>query len=337
MAPGIQLMTYFQMGKESTAGTAVAATRRWFPAGTGAINIDNHLHIYRGNRGTWTQATGGVEMGEDVTLTYQSNPDIGLLYDELPFILGQIDGGNSPTGALANKTWTIAPNQTAAKSPESYTIEVGDDTQEFEFEYARARSFTIAADKDSMTSLEVDWFARQSTKSTKTALSSNLPLVGIPGYLWKVRFADTQAGLSGASDQDNFLQDFSLTTNTGSVPRHSMMGVKYFGEAVEAGPLTASLTMHVNSTALAVSQFYDKWRSQTVDFIQLKATDPTVLGSSVYSAQVQMAMLYTGVKPISAEQDGVNFYEIEAELMIEPTTWAQSMSWSVVCSTPSIA
>lgn len=335
MAPGTQVMTYWQMGKESSAGTSVAATRRWFPNGTGAINIDNHMSIYRGNRGNWTMATGGIEMGEDVQLTYQSNPDIGLLYDELPFILGQIDGGNSPSGALANKTWTIAPSQTAANSPESYTIEVGDDTQEFEFEYAQARSFTISAAVDSMTQLEVDWFARQSAKSTKTALSSNLPLVGIPGYLWKVRFASAQSGLAGASDQDNFLLDFNLNTQTTLAPRHYMAGNKYFGQSVETRELTASLTMHVESTATAVSQFYDKWRAQTVDFIQLKATGPT-LGSANYSAQAQLALLYTNVVPISSEQDGVNIYEVEAIAVNDPT-WAQSMAWSVVCSTPSIA
>src|SRR5690242_11746237 len=111
VAPGTQIFTYMQLGKESSAGTSVAATRRWFPDGTGNVEIDNHLNVYRGNRGNRTLATGGIEMGETVNIPYRSNPDIGLLYDELPYILGQIDGGNTATGALANKTWTIAPSQ----------------------------------------------------------------------------------------------------------------------------------------------------------------------------------------------------------------------------------
>jgi hypothetical protein len=51
--------------------------------------------------------------------------------------------------------------------------------------------------------------------------------------------------------------------------------------------------MTVESTALAVSEFYDKWLAQTLDFIRLKATGPT-LGASNYSAQIDLPVLYEG-------------------------------------------
>ena len=98
----------------------------------------------------------------------------------------------------------------------------------------------------------------------------------IPGYLWMPRFAATQAGLAGAQDTLNFLQDFSITHQTGLVPRYYQDGLAYFGQSVEALPQTATVTLHVEATALAVSEFYDKWAAQTVDFMQLKATGPII-------------------------------------------------------------
>src|SRR3990167_51544 len=331
---GTQIYTHFQTGKETNAGTAVAATRRWYPDGTGVVDIDNMLSIYQGNRGRNVQATGGVEKGEAVSLQYRSNPDIGLQFDELPFVLGQLDGGNTATGALANKTWTVAPSMTADNAQESYTIEVGGDTQNWEYEYAQARSLTIGASVDSMTTLEMDIFARQAIKSTKTSLTSNVPLVGIPGYLWSPKFATAQAGLAGASASTNFLLDWSATFQSGRVPRFYPDGAKYFGQSVQSKPQDVALTLHVESTALAVTEFYDKWRGQTIDFMPLPATGPT-LGSGTYSATWEVALLYTKVVPIGSEQDGVNIYEISARNVDDPT-WGAAQSWSVACSLPSV-
>lgn len=333
MPPGVQHYTLFQTGKETTAGTAVAATRQWYPDGTGIINIDPNLALHRGNRGTKTHLAHASTKGYTIGLTYRSENDIGVAYDELPIILNQAGGGTAGSGASANKTWTFNPTQTSADTVLSHTIEVGDDVQFWEFEYGQVSQFTLSAARDGMTQLEADWFARQPTKTTKTSVTANTA-VRIPGNLWRVRFATAQSGLSGASDQSNFLLDWSAQYTTGLVPRFYQDGTAYFGQSVQAVPLSAMLTLHVESTSTAVSQFYDKHIAQTVDFIQLAATGPS-LGTATYSAQLQYAVLYTGVKPIASESDGVNIYEITAETVYD-STWTNSMGGTVVCSIASI-
>jgi hypothetical protein len=67
-----------------------------------------------------------------------------------------------------------------------------------------------------------------------------------------------------------------------------------------------------------------------MDFMQLKAVGPA-LGGSNYSATIQMALLYTQVKPISAETNGVNIYEVTGELAYDSTS-SQSIQGTVVCS-----
>ena len=334
-APGTQIFTYLQMGKETTAGTLVAATRQWYGQGSGEIDIDDMLSMQRGNRGTRTQLVGAATRGVAVKLGYQSDPDIGAAYDELHYIYGQLDGGNTGVGAGADKVWTIAPSQTGANAQEAYTIEVGDDTQEFEFGYCQASDFTLSAAKDGMTQLGVNWFARQPVKSTKTAVAANTA-VRIPGYLWAPKFATAQSGLAGASETLNFLQDFSVTYTTGLVPRFYQDGLAFFGQSVEALPMTATVTLHVESLALAVTEFYDKKRAQTVDFLQLgTSTRGPSLGSTNYGVTLQFALLWTDVKPIASVEDGVNIYEITGETVYD-STWTQSMTASITNSIATI-
>lgn len=332
-APGTQLFTYFQMGKESTAGTSVAATRKWYGQGSGETDMDHMLALHRGNRGTRTQLAYASTKGVAVNIAYSSDPEHGAAYDELPFVFSQLDGGNSPTGAGGDKTWTIAPSQTGANSQESYTIEVGDDIQEFEFAYCQARDFTIGASRDSMTDLSVNWFARQPVKSTKTAVSNNTS-VRIPGYLWRPRFATAQSGLSGASDTLDFLVDWSATHQTGLVPRFYQDGLAYFGQSVEAKEQTATVTLHVESTATTISEFYDKKAAQTVDFLQLAATGPTLDGSN-YAVTLQYALLWTDVKQIASADDGVNIWEVVGETVYD-SSWATNFSATIVCALTSI-
>lgn len=330
-APGTQIFTGFQTGKETTAGTTVAATRQWYGQGTGEVAIDDMLALHRGNRNTRTQLAYATSKGVSVDISFQSDTDIGLAYDELPFVFSQLKGGLSGVGGGADKVWTLAPSQTAANAQESYTIEVYDDIQEYEFGYCQLHDFTISAAFDGMTQFSGNWFGRQPVKSTKTAVTANTA-VRIPGYLWLPRFATAQSGLAGASDSLNFLVDWSANHQTGLTRRFYQDGLAYFGQSVEALEQTATVTLHVESTALAVSEFYDKKRAQTVDFMQLKCTGPA-LGGSNYAVTLQYALLYTDVKPIASASDGVNLYEITAESVIDPT-WATNFA---ATSTNSIA
>ena len=329
-APGSQQFTLFQTGKEATSGTLVAATRQWYPDGTGIINIDPMLAFHGGNRGTRTRTAYASQKGIAVNLSYRSHPDVGVAWDELPIILNQADGGTVGSGASANKTWTWAPAQAAAPTNAvSHSIEVGDDVQAYKFEYGMARSFTLSAARDGMTQLSVDWFARQPTKGAMAAVAPN-SAVRIPGALWMPIFATSQANLNSGGTATNFLLDWQVQVTTGLEPRYYQDGTMYFGQAVASQPLNADITLHVESTALAISEFYDKWMARTVDFLRLKAIGP-VLGSGNYSASLDFALLYNSVKPIASEVDGVNVYEITAQSVYD-TAWTQSMGGTVVCS-----
>ena len=308
--PGTQIFTYMNFGKETTRGTPVAPTRQFYNDGTGFLDIQAGQNFHEAeNAGRRYRIRRVTRQTEDVNL--KANTASGVGYDDLVIPFSQIKGGMTGVGAGADKTWTATPSATAANVPEAYSVDVGDDVQNWRCQYAMAKSFKISAALGEVTQLAMDMFAQRAVKVAKATPGGNTA-IKIPGDLWTIKFAASIAGLPGASVQTNFLQDFDLEVQTGLKWRHYMDGNLYGGQHVETD-IAWTLNMTVESTALAVSEFYDKALADTMDFIRLKVTGPA-LGSSNYSAQIDMPVLYEVPKIISGESggDGINLYKVVA-------------------------
>ena len=315
--PGTQVFTYVNFGKETVRGTPVAPTRMFFDDGVGVLTpvygqnfheAENTGRRYRTRRVTRTT--------EDVTLKFSDSSGVG--YDDLVIPFSQIKGAQTGAGGAADKTWTFTPSATAANLPESYSVDVGDDVQNWRCQYTMLESFKISAGIGDVTNLEMNGFAQRAVKVAKATPAINAA-IKIPGDLWTIKFAANIAGLTGASVQTNLLQSFELDVNTGLKWRHYMDGNLYGAQHVETD-ISAILTMTVESTALAVSEFYDKAFADTMDFIRLKATGPA-LGGTNYSAQIDMPVLYEEPEIISGESgsDGINLYKVKAHLADDTT------------------
>jgi hypothetical protein len=308
VAPGTQVFTYANFGKETTRGTPVAPTRQFYGEGTGVLGVERGQNFHEGeNTGRRYRTRRVTQTTEDVNLKFRTVSGVG--YDDLVLPGSQLAGGKTGVGGAADKTWTFTPSATALNNPEAYSVDVGDDIQNWRCQYAMMRSFKISAAVGDLTNLEFDMFAQRAVKTAKATPAINAA-IKIPGNLWTIKFAASIAGLAGASVQTNFLQDWELEVQTGLVPDHSMDGNMYFGQHVETD-IAWTLNMTVESTALAVSEFYDKSAADTMDFIRLRAQGP-VLGGSFYSAQIDTPVLYEEPEIITAQRDGINLYKVVA-------------------------
>src|SRR3990167_10724843 len=230
---GKRFLSHLQLGKETTAGNAVAATRRVFPEGSGILDEDPQLTFHEDRAtGVKNPISYATQMGEVVAISYRTAPATGVYWDELLYPFCQLDGGNSGTGAGADKAWTFTPTEDGDSAPEAFTIETGDATQNYEVEYCHALNWELSASRDSMTQLAINWFGRQVTKSTKTSVASSDP-IRIPGYLWTIKHATAQSGLTAASVETNFLRSFTLHVDTGLFPEFYLDGNVYFGQMQE--------------------------------------------------------------------------------------------------------
>lgn len=317
--PGTRLFTRCNMATETVYGTPVAPTRQLYMGGDGMWDEDIALNFHETeNRGLRTRvARTPTQQSEDTTVTIADLS--GTSYDELAiFFLGAFAGGATFVGAGADRTVTATPSMTASNSPKSYTLDVGDDIQNWRLQGVMFQTLKLSASRGDVTQLELGGFAQRSVKTAAASPATNAPQK-IPGDLWTAKFATTQAGLAGASIVPNFLLDWDLELNTGLMPRHYMDGNLYIGQAVESQDISGVLNLTVESTAQAISQFYDKYKAQTLDFIRLKATGP-VLGASNYAATLDIPVYYDNPETIGSEEDGVNLYKVPARMAYDPTS-----------------
>lgn len=314
--PGTQIFTYLNYGKETTAGTPVAPTRQFYGDGTGVLKVDAGLAFHEEeNAGKRTRIRRATQTTENVALDIGT--PAGVAFDDLLWPLSSLNGTATAVGAGADKTWTMTPSMTGVNNPKPFSVDIGDDIQNWRCQYVMWQSFKISAAKEELTQLEGTCFAQRAVKTAKATPGINGG-IKIPGDLWTIKFATTMAGLTGASIQTNFLQDFELEVMTGLRWRHYQDGNLYGAQHVETD-ISGTLALTVESTALAVSEFYDKALAQTLDFVRLKATGPT-LGASNYSAQIDLPVLYDEPEPIAAEDEGVNLWKVTAHLAYDDTS-----------------
>ena len=325
--PGIQDFTYFNIGKETTRGTPVAPTRQLYLEGTGILEPTLALNFHEGeNAGRRSEVRRVTSQSEDVRVRARSVN--GFPFDSYVFPLSQLKGGMTGVGGAADKTWTGAPSMTAANNPESYSADVGDDTQNYRLQYMMLTRFRQTAGLGDLTQLEFEGFAQRSVKVAKAAPALNNAVV-IPGDLWTWKFAATFAGLPGAGVQPNLVIDHELEVFTGLVWEHYQDGNMFGSQHVETA-IGGTLKLTVASTAFAITEFHDKWAAQTLDYVRAKATSPVVLGGSFYSLQYDMPVFWGDPKIISRERSGINLYEVTGTLADDGTN--PPISPTLVCS-----
>jgi len=325
---GARSLSYLYIGKEVTKGTGVAATRVLSSDISGAFNVDWGYTFHEGRSvATRNPISYGTRQYERVAINYRTPADTGVAFNELPFFITQPAGGTAGSTAAVGANaylWSGAWGGTATGSAVSYTLEFGDDTQNYEAEYCMVSRLRFGGGADDMTTMDADFYGRQSTKSTKTAGISPIDDIRIPSYLWVPKFAASGSALSTATTYAA-LREWEAEWSTGLMPHFYADGNDYFGAIHESGDVLGTVRLVVDSDSTAVSRFYDKGEAGTKDFLRLQATGGTISGATaVYSAIFEFGLFYENVTPLGGEIDGLNTYEVEARIVYD-STWGQAI------------
>jgi len=332
-APGTQILTNIQLAKETVLGTAVARTRKFYGVSTGSFDPGYQwLSHAAENRGVKLRSPRSSLIQQEPKITLQ---DIdGIAYDDLvlPLSMG-LQGGLTGTGAQADKTWAFAPVVTATSNAyASACADFGDDIQNFTVAGLVCTGWELSAAVGGPTKFSADLVGMTTVKGAATSLANITPEY-IAGETWQLAHSANWAGLAAASTELTFLKSFSLKYNPGVLPIHYLDGTLAFGQLVE-GEISGTLDLEFDSTALAVSAYYDKLVSQSPVWIKLKNIGP-VLGGSFYSLTFYIYGYVTDVKPISGESDGINHYTASITLDYDPVG-AHHLTGTLVCSLAAI-
>lgn len=304
---GVEVFSRVNVGKETVKGTAVARTRRFYGVAAGNFDIGDQFAFHEAeNRGSRTRISAHAPTLTREMPTFKLQDIAGIGYDDLvlPLSCG-FRGGQTGTGAGADKTWALTQQNTATNAPESMSVDVGDDVQNWILDYVMPTRWMLSTNFGELTHFEADCFAQQATKGAASTPAEVNPIL-IPADLWTLKTAATFAGLTGASIQSNFLRSWSFEYQTGIKPRWYMDGTTAIGQHVETD-IVGNLSMEFESTAYAVSEFVDKYRAGTIDYMRLKAQGP-VLGGTFYSLQLDLPVYWDEPKPLASVDEGVNLY-----------------------------
>ena len=113
-----------QIGVETTAGTAVTASKRLLSVGfKQGIKVDTKAEMSQGFK-----LPTAVSIGKDWT---EGTFDGYAGYNDLAYLLSSVLLGVTPSGAGVDKTWSFIPAVRSSDVPKTFTLELGDANTRF--------------------------------------------------------------------------------------------------------------------------------------------------------------------------------------------------------------
>jgi hypothetical protein len=204
MAAGIQPLTLVQVGKESTAGTAVAATRRVLTK-SATYRQQQTQEMFEGQlSGVLSRAVTKPKITREAS-QLEISTDLDFEQVLMPLLSG-VKGGVTPSspGSGEARLWTFSPSQTAP-SVDSYTLEFvvddGSTKQAVEASFGVTSSFEITGGVEALPQITYSMDARKSSDATYT---SGISLPGMANEFasnlrWSAHMDDTWSAIGGTN------------------------------------------------------------------------------------------------------------------------------------------
>lgn len=266
---GVKALRKIQLGRETTAGTGVAATALWRGMGT----IEDQREV------VFPEEDIGLISG--VNRTYIPKLLAAITFDETEATFEQLGyplsagvkntTSGSADGSGSGKIYTYAFATNAQAAIVTYTIEGGDDQQEEEMEYSFVSGFTLSGNAGEAWKIASDWQGRQVAASTFTG---SIAVPSVEEMLFgktKLYIDDTTIG---TTQKTQTLLNASLNVDTGIRPVFTGDGQLYFTFHKQTMPeVILEVTFEHDGTATAEKT---AWRNQTTRLVQLKCEGSTL-------------------------------------------------------------
>lgn len=305
MATGLKKLKKTQIGLETTAGTAVAATV-----------ILRHL-------GNIEDAREDVFPEEDVALipgtdrNYTSHylgkytqEEAEATFEQLPYVLAcgveNVTSGSTDTGG-SGKIYQFDFATSSANTPKTATIEAGDNNAVEEVEYAFVENFSLSGSPKQAVMLSADWVGRQVSTSAFTSALSLEDVEEIMFQKAKLYISDPADGFGNNLVSDT-LYGFSMDVPTGIKPEWTGSGELYFTTISQGGELAPMLDITFEHNASATTE-RAKWKSKDTRLVRLLIEGSTLTtAGETYSKKtliIDLAGRWEKFEPLG-DEDGTN-------------------------------
>ncbi|MBK9711563.1 MAG: hypothetical protein IPO81_09605 [Kouleothrix sp.] len=267
--PGVKSLRRIQLGKESTPGSAVAATTRW--RGTGVLKderkideVDEDVGILGG-----TDRTNIPDLGASIDIA--STP---LTFEQFQYILAMAMGGpttGSADGAGSDKIYTTTIPTTALPTLQPYTVEGGDNAEVEFIEYAICSKFDLTGAPGKAVQLGATLNGRQVQRLAGGFSAATLPTVEDALFGKSKVYLDAIGGTSGTTQVQNAVLGYKLNFSFPTVFKKTADGQLYFSfpQYVDQ-EIGGEITFEHDTIVLGASGAKLDWRAQTPKLLQIK-------------------------------------------------------------------
>ena len=315
MAPASKALRRFQIGPESTPGTAVPATFKMVGNTTYTIERDAEMEDFP--RQVYAPVTGGgIDLRKGTLINFEGN----LTYEEALHIFASVietpaTAGAGPYTHTFDRPWNGPPTLT------SYTCEITEDdgsTKHIQKEAAYLTGMGFEVVIAGLAPAKVTWeaIARASADTTETADLD--PLTGrtaIASNLFKFYLDDTAGGIGGTLLSD-VVRAATLKYAGAVAPAYNLdgrtaldfTGIRHKPFTPDNAP-TLSITMELAATAAA--EFAD-YLAGNKRYVRLTATNGTD------SITFDLCAVHVSA-PVPEEDDGVMVVTFEMRMEYDAT------------------
>ena len=269
MTQGIKALRRLQLGQETTAGTAVAATTYWRGVGTIQDNLET----------VFPEEDIGYISGVDRSYIPKTEALLTLdsteaTFEQLPYILNAGIYGVSPTtdatgGGIFSYTFpTVSTDVKVTTDLYTYTWEGGDNAQSERFAFGHVRSFTLSGDAGQALMLSAEIVGRQVSATTDFTGGLSIPTVEEILFSKGKLYIDAVSGTIGTTQVSNEFLSMDLSVTTGWVPVYTADGNIYFSFTKQVQPeIILQITFEHNTNAIAQIA---AWRAGTAKQLRLE-------------------------------------------------------------------
>lgn len=245
-----------QIGRESVAGTPVAATARLL--GTFRVTDQASKQVPEADYGVLSDR---VEPSVETTLLGGVELDGDLSFEQILHVLESSILADTPTEQTPSEgdfLYEYTPTETGLPALKTYTMEFvetdgASNIVEVRGGYGICDQFTIAgAQGEALSTFRAHWNLNGLISNTATADPGLPARILVPGNVWAVKFATSFAGLTAASILESEVVDFEFQYTSGILPKFRQEGnQQYEAHRVIGHGARLSLTLDVDAIAEA--------------------------------------------------------------------------------------
>jgi hypothetical protein len=302
---------FWQIGKESTAGTAVAATRRvYFRTDQSRLTRERAPRPHRfstGTRDNLRAFTLGPEVvGGSIMLPLSASEIVELL-------LMSIAGGVTPTGAGDPKLWTFTPGNTLDPA----SLEWHDGARAWQAAGCHGGKIQIAGSVEDEATVTMDVFGRAMTTHTMTPSLAERTPDFIEG--WETRlYVDAFGGTPGTTVVPGTLINWDIEID-------NQLERKYFADntlsagGISIGELEVKAKLTYEAAASASASEFTNWNGVTKRLVSLLFGDNEVIsGSDNKFVRVDIPGAWEAFD-LGQTDKGTRVYELSLQYVYDPT------------------